>query len=118
MNGGHYLTKGHVNFFLLYIKTILMSRNFLEPGKNSFPRCKQHPAERSIRRFDACFFDPSAERLRFPKTELFRFVCVLFDTKRAWPWADFTPLPFRVRGSLSAPEAQAREGFMGHNHHK
>ena len=62
MNGGHYLTKGHVNFFLLYIKTILMSRNFLKPGKNRFPRCKQPLAERSIRRFDACFFERYADR--------------------------------------------------------
>lgn len=36
MNGGHYLTKGHVILCLLYIKTSLMSRNILEPGKNRF----------------------------------------------------------------------------------
>jgi hypothetical protein len=33
MNGGHYLTKGHIILCLLYIKTSLMSRNILEPGK-------------------------------------------------------------------------------------
>jgi len=36
MNGGHYLTKGHVILCLLYIKTSLMSRNILEPRKNRF----------------------------------------------------------------------------------
>jgi len=36
MNGGHYLTKGHVISFLLYIKTILMSRNILEAGESRF----------------------------------------------------------------------------------
>jgi hypothetical protein len=36
MNGGHYLTKGHVISCLLYIKTSLMSRNILEPRKNRF----------------------------------------------------------------------------------
>jgi len=36
MNGGHYLTKGHVILNLLYIKTSLMSRNILEPWKNRF----------------------------------------------------------------------------------
>ena len=36
MNGGHYLTKGHVTLCLLYIKTSLMSRNILEPGKTVF----------------------------------------------------------------------------------
>ncbi len=36
MNGGHYLTKGHVILCLLYIKAILMSRNILEPWKNLF----------------------------------------------------------------------------------
>jgi len=36
MNGGHYLTKGHVILCLLYIKTILMSRNILEPEGNRF----------------------------------------------------------------------------------
>ena len=118
MNGGHYLTKGHDNFFLLYIKTTLMSRNFLEPGKNRFPRCKQPLAERSLRRFDACFFDRSADRLRLPKAEPLRFVCVLFDTKRVWPRADFTPQPFRVRGSLCALEAQTRERSSGQNHNK
>ena len=59
MNGGHYLTKGHVILCLLYIKTSLMSRNILEPGKSRFFNCKQPLAERSIRPFDACVFDGS-----------------------------------------------------------
>jgi hypothetical protein len=33
MNGGHYLTKGHIILCLLYIKKSLMSRNILEPRK-------------------------------------------------------------------------------------
>jgi hypothetical protein len=36
MNGGHYLTKGHVILCLLYSKTSLMSRNILEPRKIRF----------------------------------------------------------------------------------
>jgi hypothetical protein len=36
MNGGHYMTRGHVIAYLLYIKKRLMSRNILEPGENRF----------------------------------------------------------------------------------
>jgi hypothetical protein len=59
MNGGHYLTKGHVILCLLYIKKSLMSRNILEPWETHFLSCKQPLAERSIRPFDASVFGGS-----------------------------------------------------------
>jgi len=45
MNGGHYLTIGHIILCLHYIKTCLMSRNILEPEENRFLSYKQPLAE-------------------------------------------------------------------------
>ncbi len=44
MDGGHYVTKGHISLDLHYIKTSPMSRNILEPAlaHRKCGRCSSH----------------------------------------------------------------------------
>jgi hypothetical protein len=45
MNGGHYLTKGHVILCLLYIKDVPDVKNYFGTGRGPFRVCKRTPAE-------------------------------------------------------------------------
>jgi len=56
MNGGHYLTKGHVILCLLYIKTSKDVKKYFGTLEKPFLSCKRPLAERSIRHFDAWRF--------------------------------------------------------------
>jgi len=84
MNGGHYLTKGHIILCLLYSKTCLMSRNILDPRKNSFPDANSPLLQgRSAPSTPAFWTDHkwTFNASGFRKRKRFRFWCVLFDTE-------------------------------------
>jgi hypothetical protein len=119
MNGGHYLTKGHVIFCLLYIKESLMSRNILVPekpfwGMQTAPCGKIDPPLRRL-----CFwmdhkrpFNAAGSR----KRELFRFRCVLFDTKMAMVSGQFCPSHLPSPQTSSLLRRRRTRGSMDQNH--
>lgn len=45
MNGGHYMTRGHVIVCLLYIKDVPDVKNYFGTGRGPFRVCKRTPAE-------------------------------------------------------------------------
>ena len=45
MNGGHYMTRGHVIVRMLYIKDVPDVKNYFGTGRGSFRVCKRTPAE-------------------------------------------------------------------------
>ena len=45
MNGGHYMTRGHVIVRMLYIKDVPDVKNYFGAGRGPFRVCKRTPAE-------------------------------------------------------------------------
>jgi len=45
MNGGHYMTRGHVIVRMLYIKDVPDVKNYFGTGRGPFQVCKRTPAE-------------------------------------------------------------------------
>ena len=108
MNGGHYLTKGHAILSLLYIKMSLMSRKILDPKKNRFPGRKQPLVAGSIHPFNLfgrMDHQRSFNFSDFRKRELFRLMCVFFNTGTGKISGRFFPTPPRTHGLLSVRTA-------------
>lgn len=103
VNGGHYMTRGHVIVRMLYIKDVPDVKNYFGTGRGPFRVCKRTPAEG--------VFAPASidEFLRildgFVKSPQAR--CVLFNTSTPCRSDPFYPRPLpapRTGGPL--PESK------------
>ena len=83
VNGGHYMTRGHVILCMLYIKMNRMSRNILEPKKERFRVCKTPSPRCSTSIF------LTGKEIGFIFATMKINQCVFFDTQK---W--FSPRPF------------------------
>jgi hypothetical protein len=98
MNGGHYLTKGHVILCLLYIKTNLMSRNILEAAKTRFSNANSRLLQgRSAPSTPAFWMDHKrpCNASCFLKAGSSGSGVFFLTQKRARSLADFAPVPLR-----------------------
>jgi hypothetical protein len=105
MNGGHYLTKGHIILCLLYSKTSLMSRNILEPGKSRFLSCKQPLAESRFAPSTLDILDGSSAADKLPRRKQRGIGCHSVLDMQPAPHPGSSPGQALIRGNpISFPE--------------
>jgi len=94
VNGGHYMTRGHVIVRMLYIKDVPDVKNYFGTGRGPFRVCKRTPAEGV---FAPASIDEFLRNLESVAAAI-QARCVLFNTSTPCMSDPFYPRP------LPAPE--------------